>query len=181
MIKYSANIISFSRIILAASLFWFINDPKVFLIIYSIAWFTDAIDGGVAKLTKSQSEFGSKIDDLADTTLISCMGIIMIIWLGKEFIQFIPFVIIFLAIRILNLMITKHKYGKTCIIHTYSAKALGLLVLLMPIVYLLTDSVIVMYVVVIAAIFVSLEETLIHSTSEQYDPDNKSYFIKRKP
>lgn len=180
MIKYLANIISFSRIILAASLFWFINNPKTFLIIYALGWFTDAIDGTVAKLTKSQSELGSRIDDLADTILIFSMGVIMIIWLGRDFIQFIPFVIIFLAIRIINLMITKHKYGKSYISHTYSAKALGLLVLLLPVVYLLASNLIYIYAVVIIAIFVSLEETLIHSTSEKFDPDKKTYFIKKK-
>ncbi len=178
--KHLANIISFSRIIMAPSLFWFINNKYIFIAIYTLCWITDAVDGKVARATHSESELGSKIDDVADTTLIIVMGIIMIIWIKAEALIFIPLIVAVIIIRLINIMITKYKYKNVCIIHTYGAKFLGKLVFLMPIVYLVFNYLYFVSIVLIFAILVSLEESFIHLTSEEYNPEKKSLFIKKK-
>ena len=177
--KYLANIISLSRPLLAASLFWFINNQKMFIIMYSLCWLTDLIDGPIARATKSQSELGSKLDDLGDTTLIIIMAIILLIWLEFKIISFIPLIIAIVVIRLSNLYITKNKYGKTYIIHTYLAKILGFFVLLLPIVYLISNQIWFIYFVLVFAVITSFEETIIHLSSDKYNPNKKSIFLKR--
>lgn len=176
--KNLANILSASRIFLALSLFFFINNPKGFMIIYSICWFTDAIDGSIARATGSSSELGSKIDDAGDYTLILIMITIMIIWIQQAVIVFLPFLGAMVAIRVSNVFITKHKYGRVCIIHTYLNKLTAMCAFVTPITYLLFDTLVFAYVVLMVGIVASLEESVIHLTSEQYDFNKKSYFIK---
>lgn len=180
MKKYLANIISLSRIIMAASLFWFINNKTMFIIIYVLGWLSDAVDGTVARATNSQSELGSKIDDIGDTSLIIIMGVILIIWVKRAALFFIPFIVALIIFRLINMMITKYKYGNVYISHTYSAKVLGVLVMIMPIVYLLTDYLHVITIVLIVSILVTLEESLIHLTSEKFDSERRTIFFKKK-
>lgn len=177
--KHLANMISGSRIVMAFSLFFLIGHQTMFLIIYILGWFTDAIDGTVAKLTNSQSDMGSKIDDLADLALITIMGVIMIIWVGSSILIHIPLVVIFLIVRIANMVITKQKYGKVFILHTYSEKALAIPVLLIPVVYIVFDSTMMIWIAMISGILASFEETLIHLTSESFSADRKSIFMKK--
>lgn len=178
--KYLANCISLSRPLLALSLFWFINNKKMFIVVYALCWLTDAIDGPIARATKSQSEFGSKLDDLGDTSLIVIMGIIMIIWLKWQMLSLIPLILCLIAVRICNLFITKNKFGRVYITHTYMAKGLGFLVMLMPVIYLLTGKIWFVYLVLAISIITSLEETLIHITSDKYNQREKAYSRKCK-
>lgn len=179
MKKHAANILSLSRVVMALTLFLAYKNKFAYLAIYIICWLTDALDGAVARATKSQSELGSKLDDLGDTVLIVSMGIIMILWMKTEAIRFIPLIVMLILLRIANMFYTRYKFGQVCIIHTYGAKLLGILVLLLPIVYIIFNSLIMLYIVLAFSIMVTLEEALIHITSKDYNPERKSVFMSR--
>lgn len=176
MKKYIANIISLTRPFIALSLFFFINNTQMFLIMYSLCWFTDLIDGPIARRTKSASEFGSKLDDLGDYTTIVVVVIIFTIWIRNQMVTFIPFLVAIAAIRISNIVITHRKYGKSYIIHTYLNKFTAWTVFITPVVYLLYDNMVMMYVVMAVAILASIEEMIIHIKSSTYDSNNKTIF-----
>ncbi len=183
MKKYIANIISLTRPFIALSLFFFINNKVMFLVMYSLCWFTDLIDGPIARRTKSASELGSKLDDLGDYTTIVVAVIIFTIWIKNQMLTFVPFLAAIAAIRISNVVITNRKYGKTYIIHTYLNKFTAWTVYIAPVIYLLFGNIIMVYVVMGVAILASIEEMLIHITTANYDSDNKSIlkvFWRRK-
>ncbi|MDD6071017.1 MAG: CDP-alcohol phosphatidyltransferase family protein [Clostridiales bacterium] len=65
-----ANIITSSRILCSVVLFFFPAFSTAFYVLYGIAGFTDMIDGTVARKTGTVSEFGSRLDTIADFVFV---------------------------------------------------------------------------------------------------------------
>lgn len=179
--KNIANILSISRIFLALSLFFFIKNETGFLIMYSICWFTDAIDGSIARATGSESELGSKVDDIGDYTLIVIMIIIMIIWIKSLVIPLLPFLGALIIIRVGNIILTRIKFGKLCIIHTYLNKFTAMLAFALPVTYILFDTLFFAYAVLIVGIIASLEESIIHLSSEEHNRHRRTLVRRADP
>lgn len=178
--KHVANIISFSRILLSLSLFFFLNNKVAYIIIFAIASLTDAIDGTIARKTNSQSKLGEALDDYGDITLAVVAITSLGIWLGRGALVFLPFLVALVILKAANAVITKIKFGRATILHTLLAKITFTLVFITPIVYLLTESVILIYLSFSVAIVTAIEEGIIHLTSKTYDPNRKSIFVKKK-
>ena len=66
MAKYIANILTGFRILGSVLLLFFPAFSVGFYIIYLFCGFSDMIDGTIARKTNSTSEFGAKIDTVAD-------------------------------------------------------------------------------------------------------------------
>ena len=65
-----ANIITSCRILCSIILLFFPAFSPAFYILYLTAGFTDMIDGTVARKTNTVSEFGSKLDTVADAVFV---------------------------------------------------------------------------------------------------------------
>lgn len=65
-----ANIITSCRILCSIILLFFPAFSPAFYILYLTAGFTDMIDGTVARKTNTVSEFGSKLDTVADFVFV---------------------------------------------------------------------------------------------------------------
>ena len=61
-----ANVITSCRILCSIAMIFFPALSSEFFILYVIAGFTDMVDGTVARKTNTVSEFGSKLDTIAD-------------------------------------------------------------------------------------------------------------------
>jgi CDP-diacylglycerol--glycerol-3-phosphate 3-phosphatidyltransferase len=180
MKKQIANILTFSRIIIGLSFLLCINRPWLFVSLFAIGFLTDAVDGTIARYTKSESKFGEQLDDIADTVMIVMMILVMIIWLKADSLMFVPYIVVLIIIRIANGVISKKKYGKAYVVHTYPDKMSGLVALSTPIIYLLTKEYWIIHVAAITLILVSLEITIIYLTTPVYDPKRKWLFESKK-
>lgn len=178
--KHLANIISFTRILLSLSLFFFLNNKVAYIIIFAIASFSDFIDGTIARKTNSQSKLGEALDDYGDIALAAVAITSLAIWLKREALVFIPFLIVVVILKVANAIITKNKFGRAAILHTILAKITFTFVFITPIVYLLADSTILIFISFSLAILTAIEEGIIHLTSDSYDPNRKSIFQKKK-
>ncbi len=131
MTKHIANIITSCRIIGSVLLLSFPAFSLEFYIIYIICGFSDMIDGTIARKTNSTSEFGSKMDTVADivfviATLIKVLPTIHIsgwlwIWGG-----------VIAIIKIGNIIwgyVSKKQFVS---LHTIMNKVTGLLLFLLP-------------------------------------------------
>ena len=83
MKKQIANIVSSSRILLSITLLFCTVFSVCFYGIYLLCGFTDMVDGTVARKTNSVSEFGARLDTIADflffaVTLIKLLPVIHI-------------------------------------------------------------------------------------------------------
>ena len=66
-----ANIITGIRIVLSIVLLFFSTFSPVFCALYLTAGLTDMIDGAAARKTGTESEFGAKLDTIADVVFVA--------------------------------------------------------------------------------------------------------------
>lgn len=131
MKKHIANIITGCRILCGIFLLFFPAFSVPFYILYLFCGFSDMIDGTVARKTNSVSEFGTRLDTVAD-----------FIFLVASLIKFLPILYIprWLWIWIVVIAIIKigviiwgfiHK-KKLIFLHTMMNKITGLMLFLLP-------------------------------------------------
>ena len=71
MTKHIANMLTCCRIFGSIMLLFFSAFSSEFYITYILCGFSDMIDGAVARITNSTSEFGSKLDTAADIIFVA--------------------------------------------------------------------------------------------------------------
>ena len=131
MRKNIANIITISRILCSVCMLFCPVFSICFYIMYLFCGFTDMVDGTIARKTKSVSEFGEKLDTVAD-----------IVFTAVCFVKIIPFIhfpvwlwiwiIAIAAIKIGNAVWEWICNKKLVSIHTILNKVTGFLLFLFP-------------------------------------------------
>ena len=131
MIKNIANILTSFRILGSILLLFFPVFSEAFYSIYLLCGFSDMIDGTIARKTNSTSEFGSKLDTVADlvfvaVSLIKLLSTIHIhgwLWIWISVIA---------IIKIGNIIWGYVSKKQLISLHTITNKATGLLLFLLP-------------------------------------------------
>lgn len=131
MKKHIANIITSSRIIFSLPLLFTPLTSVWFIILYLFCGFTDMIDGTIARKTKSASEFGAKLDTIADSVFVAVCFVKILpimqfptwvwIWIG-----------IIAIIKIGNVVWGLVSHKKPVSAHTVLNKMTGFLLFLLP-------------------------------------------------
>lgn len=126
-----ANIITASRILISIVILFFPAFSPAFYILYITAGITDMIDGTVARKTGKVSEFGAKLDSIADIVfivvcLIKLFSVISIplwlyVWIG-----------IIVLIRIINIVSGFIVQNRFMMLHTIMNKVTGFLLFILP-------------------------------------------------
>ncbi|MCF2553842.1 CDP-alcohol phosphatidyltransferase family protein [Faecalicatena contorta] len=162
---------------MAASLFLFFIPLKSiwFLVIYTFAGLTDVLDGWLARKTGRASEFGARLDSVADLLFYS----VLLTRLFPVLYQMLPGVIWYavsgiVLVRLASYVTAAVKYHRFASLHTWLNKLTGAAVFLLP--YVLFDSNIVVYTwaVCIIAFAASAEELAIHLLRTDYMANRKS-------
>lgn len=99
----------------------------IFKWMLATSFFTDAIDGILARWYKVTSIMGARLDSIADdmTILVAVIGVVR---LKPEFVQQeLVLIIILLALLVIQLVMALVRYGKISSFHTYLAKIAALL------------------------------------------------------
>ena len=133
-----ANIITGIRNICSILLLIFPVFSPVFYILYIIAGLSDILDGMVARKTKTTSEFGSKLDTIADFILV-IVCLIKIIPTIEISIWLIVWIIIIAVIKIINLIFVYVLQKKFVILHTIMNKITGVLLFIFPLTLKIID------------------------------------------
>lgn len=126
-----ANIITSSRILISIALLFFPVFSPAFYALYLSAGITDMIDGTVARKTGTVSEFGVRLDSIADIVfvvvcLIKLIPVINIpVWLYS-------WIGIIALIRIINIISGLIMQKKIVMLHTIMNKVTGFLLFLLP-------------------------------------------------
>jgi len=124
------NLISSFRI-LAAPVLWYliyVNNQPAFAWLLTAAFFTDLIDGVIARKTRQVSKLGSKLDSIGDSLTI-LTGLLGLSFFRFELVQqyWIEIVIV-VALHFIQLLLSLWRYGKISSFHTWSAKTAALFV-----------------------------------------------------
>lgn len=132
MRKHLANIVTLSRVVGAIVLFFCNEISALFLSIYIFCGFTDLIDGPIARKTNSSSALGASLDTIGDVLTYLALTKILII---KKLVPL--WVLAWIAgtgiIFGICAFISKHRFGKLYLPHTYLGKIFGGSVFVLPI------------------------------------------------
>lgn len=121
------NLLSAYRLAALPFITWMIikGDKEVYITLLAINLVTDILDGWIARTFKLETEFGARLDSLADigTYIMAFSGMLV---LQKEFIQqykilFICMIGLYATVQIVSLI----RFKRTTSLHLYSSKILG--------------------------------------------------------
>jgi cardiolipin synthase len=121
---YLVNGITFYRVIAAFIMLFLLYDQQfgLFKWLLVISFFTDAVDGYLARTLKVISKFGSSLDSIADDLTVA-VAIIGIIVYEPDFLMDQIFLIVILSsLYMLQIVLALIRYGKISSFHTYAAK-----------------------------------------------------------
>ncbi len=177
--KKLPNILSISRLVISCILFPLGSYPTLFTILYLYCGISDIADGYIARRWKIESALGAKLDSYSD--FVFYILITVIFFTHTELMTntiILLLVISIFVFRILNMIITKIRFGQWGMLHTIANKLSGLLVYFMLPLYLLFPpiSIAIGVIATSIALIATLEETFIQLSSKEYNPNRKSIF-----
>ena len=131
MAKHIANILTGCRILGSILLLFFPVFSLVFYIIYLFCGFSDMIDGTIARKTNSTSEFGAKMDTVADLVFVavSLIKILPTIHISGWLWIWVSAIAIIKLGNIIWGYVSKKQF---IALHTIMNKVTGLLLFLLP-------------------------------------------------
>jgi len=147
----------------------------LFWILYIVCGISDILDGFVARSMKQESEFGAKLDSIADIIFISSVTIVLIPIIKIPYWVWICIVVV-IFIRILSYLVGLKKFYTFTSLHTYGNKLTGLLLFITPIFYVIFNFNITTIILSISAILSSVEELIIIISTKELNKNCKSIF-----
>lgn len=146
-----------------------------FFWIYTFCGVTDVLDGFIARMTKSTSEFGSKLDSVADLLFYGIMLIKLLPMMLSAMPVAMPWMIATLiAVRLVSYGIAAFKHKKFASLHTYMNKLTGLGGFSMPYLIKFVPQPVVYSVVYAIGMMAALEELTIHLYTPTYKTGNRT-------
>ena len=171
--NYLPNIITLTRIISALYLY-FINPITVaFLIIYIYCGISDMLDGYLARRLNITSDFGTRLDSIADFVFIvvTLIKLIPIIELPQRLI--VGILLIFI-IKIIAILIGYYKNHELIMLHTYANKLMGFVLFCFPVFWYFNIMELNIGILILG-FYSSIEELVIIIIAQNIDCNIKSF------
>lgn len=180
-VKYIPNLLTTLRLLSAAALIFVEPLSATFLVIYTLAGVSDALDGFIARAAGCTSALGAKLDSLADLSFYAVMLLkvfpVMTMLLPSWIWYYVGAV---LLVRLVSYSVAAIKFRRFASIHTYLNKTTGLFMFLTP--YIISTELFTGFSVFLCSVaaLASLEELTVHATNREYIPEQKTLFVKKK-
>lgn len=176
----TADIITMLRIAGAMLLVFLRPLSAGFLSVYTITGLTDVLDGWIARRTKAASDFGAKLDSIADLLFFAVMLIRLFPVLLKVLsVQIWYAVVGILILRLCAYCVAAIKYRRFAPLHTWLNKLTGGAVFLLPYMLVFSSGTEYSWALCALACAASFEELVIHLSRESYDGNTKSILQNR--
>ena len=177
MYKALPDLLSFSRLVLAMVLL--LTEPLSlsFMLIVLVCGLTDVLDGLIARRFDARSEYGHIIDSIADITLVVILLYCVITEVNWEG-WMVAWIAAIAAVRIIAFVIGSGRYGRPAFVHTYLNKTAGILLFLTPFLLVIVGTPVTVAVVCSVTSVSALEYLYINITSDHYDPDLTTAFVR---
>ncbi len=177
---YVINGITLYRVIAAPVLLvlLFTKQHEIFKWLLGVSFFTDMIDGYLARKFKVTSILGTKLDSIGDDLTV-LVGLIALFVLKLEFIkQHIIILIILLALFLVQTTYAFIRYRKMTNFHTYLAKTAALLqgVFLILVFFTEEPSLILFYAATIVTMLELTEEIILVNSLPQWKANVKGIY-----
>ncbi|MNB86154.1 CDP-diacylglycerol--glycerol-3-phosphate 3-phosphatidyltransferase [compost metagenome] len=177
MTRHIPNMLTVMRMIGSLCLLFLEPLSGLFLVVYTLCGASDALDGYIARKTKSASEAGASLDSMADFLFI---GVLLLVFLP---LLHLPVWLIYwiagiAVLRGASLLTGWLRYRTLAFIHTYANKATGLLLFGFPFLYSLLELTITSSVICGFASLSAIEELTINLTSKELSRNVRGYHWK---
>lgn len=170
MKKHIANLITGLRMVFSTGLLFCPVPSTAFYALYLSAGFTDMIDGTVARLTHTESEFGAKLDTVADFVFVAvCLAKLLPI-LNLPVWQY-AWIAGIAAIKVINVIfgyITKKKFID---VHSVMNKVTGGVLFVFPLTPSFVDPVFSVSAVCLVATIAAIQEGYFIRTGKGEEKD----------
>ena len=155
--KKIANYISISRIIMSFMLLIPKTFSVAFNVIYIYCGISDMLDGFIARISKSESELGDRLDSVADIVFVimAMIKILQMLNLTNVIIIWIVFIIL---IKIVNVICSYASNKKIVLPHTILNKITGFIVFIAPFIIIYINSIILEIIICSVATFAAVQE-----------------------
>lgn len=173
----TADTVTSMRIVFSFVLLMLPVTSPEFILIYTLIGLTDVLDGWLARKTGTVSDFGARLDSIADLLFygILLFRLLPTLWLALP--QAVWYVVsAVLLVRVLAYTTAAVKYHRFASLHTWLNKLTGGAVFLLPYVFAVSDGVAYGWAVCLLALAASLEELTIHLFQKEYASDRKTLF-----
>lgn len=175
----TADVITLCRIAGTVALVFLRPLSAGFFCLYALTGVTDILDGWIARKTKTASDFGARLDSIADLLFYSLilLRLFPVLWntLPGSIWYAVAAVI---AIRLSAYLIAAAKFHRFASVHTYLNKVTGMAVFLVPFFLVTQYAAGFCWTVCAIGAAASLEELVIHIHGKSYRPNVKSIFQK---
>lgn len=177
---YIVNGITLYRLVAAPILLLLITQqqPEIFKWLLAVSFFTDAIDGQLARRYKVVSALGAKLDSIGDDLTIA-VAIIGIFVFKPEFLKQESMLLVLLFVLfMLQSAFAFFRYGKMSSFHTYAAKAAAVLqgVFLLLLFFLDKPIYLLFYIAIAVTAIELIEETILVLMLPQWKTDVKGLY-----
>ena len=148
-----------------------------FLAVYTLAGLTDTLDGWLARKTGTASDFGARLDSIADLLFFAVLffRISPLLWRELPVIVWYAAAVI-LLVRLAAFSVAAIRYRRFAALHTWLNKLTGVGIFLLPYAFAVSAGVILCLALCVIALAASLEELIIHLSKPGYQADRKSLF-----
>lgn len=126
-----ANVITISRIVFSIMLLFIAKESNLFMLFYILCGVSDVLDGFIARIMHTESEFGAMLDSLTDLTFAVVYIVKILPSLSLLSYEYIWIIIIAVA-KIVVILLRSIKIQKLYIEHSILNKLTGLLVFVLP-------------------------------------------------
>lgn len=168
-LKHLPNCITTLRIVGTAALIFTKPMSLWFYIVYCLTGVTDVLDGFLARKLKITSEFGAKLDSIADLLFYTIMGIMIMpvllktlplsLWCG---------VVTVIVLRLASYITAAIKFKRFASTHSVLNKLTGAAVFCIPFILLSPVAVPICWVICVISGVSSSHELVIHLLSKTY-------------
>lgn len=171
----AADTITSLRIAFSLFLPFFPLNSAGFFAVYTVTGLTDVLDGWLARKTGTASQFGARLDSIADLLFYTVMllRVFPILWTTLP-VNIWYAVAVILILRISAYGTAAVKYRRFASLHTYLNKVTGGAVFLIPFLLATAYAAVYCWITCAIAAAASLEELVIHLSRQTYHANTKS-------
>lgn len=177
--KHIANGITLSRIALLPFLPLASGDARLFCILYLACGATDMADGWIARQTGAANPLGARLDSIADLCMFAAVFVWCWLRMGPDVRPFLPWLILTIAVRALNLAAAAWKYRTFAILHTWGNKLAGGLLFIAPFI-IASGHYAYLWPACILSVLSALEELLLHLSSPTLNLNKRGLLFKER-
>ena len=175
-----ADIVTMLRIVGALSLIAIRPLSALFFLVYAITGVTDVLDGQIARKTNTASEFGARLDSIADMVFygVTAFKIIPLLWNTLTPLIW-GFIAVTALVRTISYVVAMIKYRCFASLHTYMNKLTGFLLFIVPYIVVQPFAITAYMIISVVAVLAASEELIIHVRANQYCADKKTLFMQK--